>query len=137
MIQNADIAMYHVKGRGKNSYQFFSEEMNHKYSTRLSMERELRNGLTQEELVVYYQPQVALETGEIVGVEALVRWRHPERGLVEPGDFLPMAEETGLITQIDTFVQRRAFADVAGLLREGLHVWMLLRSRRRCVHLRP
>ncbi|NIP15694.1 MAG: EAL domain-containing protein [Pseudomonadales bacterium] len=120
LIQNADIAMYHVKGRGKNSYQFFSEEMNHKYSTRLSMERELRNGLTQEELVVYYQPQVALETGQIVGVEALVRWRHPERGLVEPGDFLPMAEETGLITQIDTFVQRRAFADVAGWRRAGL-----------------
>jgi diguanylate cyclase (GGDEF)-like protein/PAS domain S-box-containing protein len=120
LIQNADIAMYHVKGRGKNGYQFFSEEMNHKYSTRLSMERELRNGLTQEELVVYYQPQVALETGDIVGVEALVRWRHPERGLVEPGDFLPMAEETGLITQIDTFVQRRAFADVAGWQRGGL-----------------
>jgi diguanylate cyclase (GGDEF)-like protein/PAS domain S-box-containing protein len=120
LIQNADIAMYHVKGRGKNGYQFFSEEMNHKYSTRLSMERELRNGLTQEELVVYYQPQVALKTGEIVGVEALVRWRHPERGLVEPGDFLPMAEETGLITQIDTFVQRRACTDVAGWERAGL-----------------
>jgi diguanylate cyclase (GGDEF)-like protein/PAS domain S-box-containing protein len=120
LIQNADIAMYHVKGRGKNGYQFFSEEMNNKYSTRLSMERELRNGLTQEELVVYYQPQVALNTGEIVGVEALVRWRHPERGLVEPGDFLPMAEETGLITQIDTFVQRRACTDVAGWERAGL-----------------
>ncbi len=63
---------------------------------------------------------MALKTGEIVGVEALVRWRHPERGLVEPGDFLPMAEETGLITQIDTFVQRRACTDVAGWERAGL-----------------
>ncbi|MDH3643823.1 MAG: diguanylate cyclase, partial [Gammaproteobacteria bacterium] len=120
LIQNADIAMYHVKGRGKNGYQFFSEEMNHKFSTRLSMERELRNGLTQEELVVYYQPQVSLGTGCIVGVEALVRWRHPSRGLVEPSDFLPMAEETGLITQIDEYVQQRAFTDVASWQRSGL-----------------
>ncbi|MCZ6709855.1 MAG: diguanylate cyclase [Gammaproteobacteria bacterium] len=73
LVQNADIAMYHVKARGKNGYQFFSDEMNHKFATRLSMERELRNGLTQDELTVYYQPQVSLGTGRIVGVEALVR----------------------------------------------------------------
>jgi diguanylate cyclase (GGDEF)-like protein/PAS domain S-box-containing protein len=120
LIQNADIAMYHVKGRGKNGYQFFSEEMNHKFSTRLSMERELRNGLTQQELMVYYQPQVSLNSGRIVGVEALVRWRHPTRGLVEPNDFLPMAEEAGLMTQIDEYVQQRAFTDVAGWRRDGL-----------------
>ena len=120
LIQNADIAMYHVKGRGKNGYQFFSEEMNHKFSTRLSMERELRNGLTQGELVVYYQPQVSLSSGRIVGVEALVRWQHPSKGLVEPSDFLPMAEEAGLMTQIDEYVQQRAFTDVAGWRRDGL-----------------
>ena len=120
LIQNADIAMYHIKGRGKNGYQFFSEEMNHKFSTRLTTERELRNGLAQGELRVYYQPQVSLSTGRIAGVEALVRWQHPARGVVEPIEFLPVAEETGLITQIDEFVQQQAFEDVAGWRRAGL-----------------
>ena len=75
LIQNADIAMYHVKGRGKNGYQFFSDEMNHQFSSRLNLERELRNGLIQGEFEVFYQPQVCLENGAITGVEALVRWR--------------------------------------------------------------
>jgi diguanylate cyclase (GGDEF)-like protein/PAS domain S-box-containing protein len=120
LIQNADIAMYQVKGRGKNGYQFFSEEMNHSFSTRLTLERELRNGLAQGELRVYYQPQVSLSNGSITGVEALVRWQHPVRGLVEPADFLPMAEETGLISQIDEFVQQQAFSDVAYWHGKGL-----------------
>jgi diguanylate cyclase (GGDEF)-like protein/PAS domain S-box-containing protein len=120
LIQNADIAMYQVKGRGKNGYQFFSEEMNHQFSTRLSMERELRNGLAQGELRVFYQPQVSLKDGRITGVEALVRWQHPSRGLVLPADFLPVAEETGLITQIDEYVQTRAFADLSLWRRKGL-----------------
>lgn len=120
LIQNADIAMYHVKGRGKNGYQFFSEEMNHQFSTRLSLERELRNGLIQGEFEVYYQPQVSLQTGAITGVEALVRWRHGIRGMIEPREFLPLAEETGLIMQIDEFVQRQAFHDVAAWQRAGL-----------------
>ncbi len=120
LIQNADIAMYQVKGRGKNGYQFFSEEMNHQFSTRLSMERELRNGLAQGELRVFYQPQVSLQDGRITGVEALVRWQHPTKGLVMPAEFLPVAEETGLITQIDEFVQTRAFADLALWRRKDL-----------------
>ena len=125
LIQNADIAMYHVKGRGKNGYQFFSDEMNQRFSTRLSMERELRNALTREELQVHYQPQVNLETGRISGVEALVRWRHPEQGLIQPADFLSVAEETGLITQLDEYVQKRAFSDVAGWRRDGFGDIML------------
>jgi len=120
LIQNADIAMYHVKGRGKNGYQFFSEEMNHKFSSRLSLERELRAALSQGELLVYYQPQISLASGAISGVEALVRWQHPTRGLVEPGEFLPVAEETGLIVAIDEFVQQQAFADVAQWRRMNL-----------------
>jgi diguanylate cyclase (GGDEF)-like protein/PAS domain S-box-containing protein len=120
LIQNADIAMYHVKGRGKNGYQFFSEEMNHQFSTRLSLERELRNGLIQGEFEVHYQPQVSLQSGAITGVEALVRWRHGVRGMIEPREFLPLAEETGLIMQIDEFVQRQAFHDVAAWRRAGL-----------------
>ncbi|MEZ5558852.1 MAG: EAL domain-containing protein [Pseudomonadales bacterium] len=113
LIQNADIAMYQVKGKSKNSYQFFSDEMNHRYSTRLSLERELRNALAQGELRVHYQPQVMADDGRIVGVEALVRWQHPHQGLLEPGQFLELAEETGLVLQLDEFVQRQAFADLA------------------------
>jgi diguanylate cyclase (GGDEF)-like protein len=120
LIQSADIAMYDVKGRGKNGYQFFSDEMNHKFSTRLSLERELRNALTSGQLRVYYEPQVDLHDGKIVGVEALVRWQHPRHGLIPPNDFLPVAEETGLITQIDEWVQARAFEEVASWRRTGL-----------------
>lgn len=120
LIQNADIAMYHVKGRGKNGYQFFSEEMNHQFFSRLSLEREIRNAITQNEFEVHYQPQVSLQSGDITGVEALVRWRHPSRGLVEPREFLPLAEETGLIRQIDELVQKQAFQDVASWHKAGL-----------------
>lgn len=120
LIQNADIAMYHIKGRGKNGYQFFSDEMNHQFSTRLSLERELRNALAEGQLRVFYQPQVDLTSGQIVGVEALVRWEHPERGLVEPGDFLGVAQETGLIVPLDQYVQQRAFTEVAAWRSAGL-----------------
>ncbi len=119
LIQSADIAMYHVKGRGKNGYQFFSDEMNHKFSTRLSLERELRNALASGQLRVHYQPQVDLNDGRIIGVEALVRWQHPRRGLIEPADFLSVAEETGLITQLDEWVQVHAFGEVAQWSRAG------------------
>ena len=119
LVQNADIAMYHVKSRGKNGYQFFSEEMNHRFSTRLNLERELRSALIQGEFEVFYQPQVSLKDGRITGVEALVRWRHAIRGLIEPSEFLPLAEETGLILQIDEYVQSKAFHDVAAWRRNG------------------
>ena len=120
LIQNADIAMYHVKARGKNGYQFFSEEMNQQFSSRLKLEREIRNALAEKEFEVFYQPQVSMDTGTISGVEALVRWRHQSRGLIDPGEFLPLAQETGLLVQIDEFVQRQAFQDVAGWHRAGL-----------------
>ncbi len=120
LIQSADIAMYHVKGRGKNGYQFFSDEMNHKFSTRLSLERELRSALATGQLRVFYQPQVDLTDGRIIGVEALVRWQHPRHGLIEPAEFLSVAEETGLITQLDEWVQSHAFSEVAEWRRSGL-----------------
>ncbi|MEQ8859591.1 MAG: EAL domain-containing protein [Pseudomonadales bacterium] len=119
LIQNADIAMYNVKGNRRNGYQFFSEELNHRFSTRLTLERELRSALAQEELVVHYQPQIELGSGRIVGVEALARWRHPVQGLVQPDQFLALAEETGLISQVDEFVQRQAFQDLARWRAEG------------------
>lgn len=119
LVQSADIAMYDAKSRGKNAYQFFSEEMNQKFSTRLSLERELRNALTSGELRVFYQPQVRVDDGRIIGVEALVRWQHPKRGLISPDEFLPVAVETGLITQLDEWVQAHAFAEIAEWRRAG------------------
>jgi len=119
LIQNADIAMYNVKGNDRNGYQFFSEELSQRFSTRLTMERELRSALVQEELVVHYQPQVALGSGEICGLEALVRWHHPVQGLIEPAEFLGLAEETGLVAQVDEVVQRQAFADLARWRAQG------------------
>lgn len=119
LVQSADIAMYDVKGRGKNDFQFFSDEMNQKFSTRLSLERELRNALSNGELRVFYQPQVRVQDGHIIGVEALVRWQHPKHGLIAPSEFLPVAEETGLMTQVDEWVQAHAFAEVADWRRAG------------------
>ncbi len=94
--------------------------MNHKFSTRLSLERELRSALATGQLRVYYQPQVDLTDGRIIGVEALVRWQHPRHGLIEPAEFLSVAEETGLITQLDEWVQAHAFSEVAEWRRSGL-----------------
>lgn len=91
LIQNADIAMYHVKARGKDSYRFFSESMSVDSTHRLHLERDLRLALERDELRVFYQPQVCASTNRIVGLEALVRWQHPERGLLYPRDFLGLA----------------------------------------------
>lgn len=119
LIQSADIAMYHIKGHGKNGYEFFMPEMNAKFCSLLALERELRSALSNDELEPYFQPQVDLDTGAIIGVEALARWHHPQRGLVEPIDFIPMAEETGLIVQVDRCIQRKACEAVAAWRRAG------------------
>ena len=127
LVQSADIAMYHVKNRGGNGYRFFAEAMNRRLSRRIRLERELRAALAEDALSVYYQPRVHLESGTIVGVEALARWvRSPDGspggspdGIVEANEFLPVAEETGLISQIDAWVQRRAFQDAARWRAEG------------------
>lgn len=113
MIQNADMAMYHAKGTGGDGFELFEAGMNLKFSSRLAAERDLRGALADGEIEVYYQPQVELDTGAISGVEALARWRHPERGLVDAHEFLPVAEEAGLIGEIDEWVQRQAFDRVA------------------------
>ena len=131
LVQSADIAMYHVKNRGGNGYRFFAGAMNRRLSRRIAMERELRAALAEDALSVYYQPRVHLETGTIVGVEALARWDRPSDGsptdapgsspggIIEANAFLPVAEETGLISEIDAWVQRRAFEDAARWRAEG------------------
>lgn len=104
LIMNADAAMYHAKAIGRNNIQFFIDEMNVRAAELLTMENRLRRGIERNEFVLHYQPQVDLRSGAIVGMEALVRWNDPERGMIPPGDFIPVAEERGLIAQIGTWV---------------------------------
>ena len=108
LVKNADIAMYHIKGRGKNDYQFFSPDMNEASMRRLSLERDMRKGLESDQFVLYFQPQVDVITGQIVAVEALLRWQHPSLGLIAPTDFIAVAEETGLILPLGEWVIREA-----------------------------
>ncbi len=120
LMKNADAAMYRVKSEGKNNFAFYNERTDHRASERLNLETEMRRALERGEMVVHYQPQVHAGTGSIIGFEALVRWHHPVRGLVPPMDFLPLAEENGLIIDIGDWVmheacrQNRAWQD-AGL----------------------
>jgi len=112
LIKHADIAMYAVKGNGKNSYQFYQNTMINAYSDHLSLENDLRRALDQQQFEIYYQPQVNIETREIFALEALVRWHHPERGLINPGDFISLAEETRLIIQLGNWILKKACADL-------------------------
>ncbi|MDG4552844.1 MAG: EAL domain-containing protein [Candidatus Competibacter sp.] len=113
LLKHADLAMYEAKRQGRNNYQFFQQEMNARTLERLLLENRLRQALKQEEFELFYQPQVDLETGRMVAFEALLRWRHPERGLVLPMDFLPLAEETGLILPMGVWVLREVCRQVA------------------------
>lgn len=100
LIRNADAAMYHAKETGRNNSQFFTHDMNTSALERLSLESSLRRALENQEFVLHYQPQVSLTDGEIIGIEALIRWLHPERGMVSPAEFIPVAEQSGLIVEI-------------------------------------
>ncbi|MFW5825531.1 MAG: putative bifunctional diguanylate cyclase/phosphodiesterase, partial [Marinobacter sp.] len=119
LIRNADLAMYQVKSRGKDSYCFFDSSMTVDTSERLTLERDLRRAITDGELKVHYQPQVCLRSGHITGLEALVRWQHPERGLLQPADFLPLASETNLIADISHQVLESACAEVGQWIAAG------------------
>ena len=108
LIKNADTAMYQAKENGRNGIQFFRREMNVRAVERQSIEHNLRLALEREEFVVHYQPKIDLASGAVSGAEALVRWNHPERGLVSPAQFIPIAEQSGLIVPIGRWVLREA-----------------------------
>jgi len=110
LLKNADTAMYHAKKHEKNSYRFFTQDMNAALAGLMESENDLRRAWVRNEFVLHYQPQIDLRTGQVVGMEALLRWRHPEKGFVPPSEFIPVAESMGLIVQIGEWVLQTACA---------------------------
>ncbi|MGD9200098.1 MAG: EAL domain-containing protein [Chitinispirillia bacterium] len=108
LLKNADIAMYKAKSQGKNNYKFFKHSMNATAMERLKMENDLHKALQREELVLYYQPQIEVTTGKIIGMEALIRWQHPQDGMISPNRFIPLAEETGMVLPIGEWTLQTA-----------------------------
>jgi diguanylate cyclase (GGDEF)-like protein len=120
LLRNAELAMHRAKQSGRDTWRFFAEEMNVTAKRTLQLERELRQALTSRQFTVYYQPQQELETGRIVGVEALVRWNHPSRGLVRPGEFLHVAEDIGLIAPLSNWVLQQACRQLRAWQERGI-----------------
>jgi diguanylate cyclase (GGDEF)-like protein len=108
LTKNADIAMYRAKESGRGTYKFFTKDMDEKNSIRLALEGDLRMAVEKEQLTVYYQPKIDIASGKIHSMEALVRWVHPVKGIISPGDFIPLAEETGLIIPLGEWVLRES-----------------------------
>ena len=120
LVRNADAALYKAKELGRNNYQFFTPVMNTKATQRLTLEKDLRLAVDREEFLIYYQPQIDLKTNAIVGAEALLRWNHPEKGILAPAHFLALASETGLIVPIGEWVMEKACAQMRSWSTNGL-----------------
>jgi EAL domain-containing protein (putative c-di-GMP-specific phosphodiesterase class I) len=125
LLKNADAAMYRAKAQGRNNFCFFTAEINTALHERIAFEHGLRQALDRDELLLDYQPKVELSSGALIGAEALVRWRHPEHGLLSPARFVPVAEDTGLIVPIGEWILRTACGQVQRWRAEGLQLNML------------
>ena len=122
LMRNVDAAMYHAKAQGRNTYQFYTEELTHKAFEILSLENDLRQAIKKSELELYYQPQIELETGTIVGAEALLRWKHRTLGTVSPSRFIPIAEESGLIVDIGDWVLEEGCKQIRAWQNKGINL---------------
>lgn len=120
LLKNADAAMYHAKEKGRNCYQFFDQQMNASISERITLEHALHQAIREQQFELYYQPQVNLITDKIIGVEALIRWLHPEKGMISPMDFIPLAEETGQIVELGHWVMLEACRTARRWQQQGL-----------------
>jgi diguanylate cyclase (GGDEF)-like protein len=124
LLKHADSAMYHAKERGKGHYQFYEAEMNEAALERLSLVNDLHRALERGEFLLHYQPQIHLKSGKITGVEALVRWNHPQKGMIPPTKFIPLAEETRLILPIGEWILRTACTQAVEWHKQGLEITM-------------
>jgi diguanylate cyclase (GGDEF)-like protein len=122
LLKNADTALYHAKDSGRNSFHLYSQSMNEKAFEKLSMESQLRKALTRGEFEIHYQPKLDAQSRKIAGAEALIRWRHPTRGLLLASEFIPLAEETGLIKSIGEWVLREVCTQISTWLSDGVKV---------------
>ena len=125
LLKFSDSAMYKAKDEGRNTYQYYSSNMTEQAFERVVMETAMRAGIKNEEFVVYYQPQVNGKTNKLIGMEALVRWKHPTMGIVSPAKFIPLAESTGLIVELDRYVMKTAMKQVSQWYKDGLNPGIL------------
>jgi diguanylate cyclase (GGDEF)-like protein/PAS domain S-box-containing protein len=133
LLKNADTAMYQAKAAGRNTYQFFTKSMNETVSQRMYIEQALRQAIKQQEFILHYQPVISLESGEIIGAEALIRWQHPNKGLIYPDNFISIVEETGLIEPIGQWVIEQACSDLKYLHEQGITIQVAVNvSSRQC-----
>jgi EAL domain-containing protein (putative c-di-GMP-specific phosphodiesterase class I) len=125
LVRNADTAMYKAKDNGKNSYQFYNSKMTELAFERAVLESNLRRAIEENEFLTYYQPKINAITGKVIGLEALVRWQHPEFGLVPPIQFISLAENIGLIKHIDTWMMKNAMQTILKFQQEGIFTGLL------------